>query len=376
MVKLDKGAPWWGARRTKRKYVRFERCHLLYYDDNTKDAALGGSLDLRTASTLRSSECVGAPEHAVDVVLQGSERVYTFAPESERDYWLLLLSSAAPESAVAPQLASFRDKEVMRYMKEEASFHVSEVVLESTSMRLGRRLRSSLSSSWTGLIEGIVESKQTVGLLSSISTPATSVIGVPRSQEVEAHVALAAGVLTLTTALAKEAEAAQAEKMEAAVPAVANEVAAAAKETQATVGWVAGVLTQASAVAKEAEAAQAEKMEAAVLAVANEVAAVTTETERARVDVAEAMQATATEVEEAEVQKAEVKRAEVKVQEAEVAVDVERAEVKQVEAELEESEEEVDEEAEEEAKAGVTCGGPCMMLLGYRWLSCQEDIQE
>ena len=55
MDKLDRGMVQW-EHGHKLKYVRFERSALLYSDDNADDAVLGGSLDLRMAEVLRSSE--------------------------------------------------------------------------------------------------------------------------------------------------------------------------------------------------------------------------------------------------------------------------------------------------------------------------------
>jgi hypothetical protein len=102
----------------------FNRSQLQWFDKEPENGGtLHGSLDLRTVDTLRSSDIAGAPESAVDIVLKGSDRAYTFVP---RVYpWLYLIASAVPQSAVATSLASYRDAQlVVNLMRECVTLYV------------------------------------------------------------------------------------------------------------------------------------------------------------------------------------------------------------------------------------------------------------
>ena len=88
--------------------------------------------------------CVGAPAYAFDLVLKGSDRVYTFSPTSaERNDWLLLLASAVPTRALAGPLAHFRDTEVVLHLMKEAGSQPSAITPVGPIERLGLRLLSA-----------------------------------------------------------------------------------------------------------------------------------------------------------------------------------------------------------------------------------------
>ncbi|KAL1523323.1 hypothetical protein AB1Y20_018269 [Prymnesium parvum] len=119
--KLDKGAVLW-EHGSKCKFALLESSRLQWFDKEPQDdGLLNGSVDLRAIDVLRPSECAGAPGYAVDITLKGSDRVYTFAlPADERNAWLLLIASAAPQHSVAKSLLSFRHPELVASLMREA----------------------------------------------------------------------------------------------------------------------------------------------------------------------------------------------------------------------------------------------------------------
>eukprot|EP00966_Prymnesium_polylepis_P049245 1139781-Prymnesium_polylepis.1 len=121
LEKLDKGAIAW-EHGSKSNFTTFERSQLQWYNkEPDNDGYLKGCIDLRTVDALRSSECAGAPVYAIDIILKGSDRAYTFVPdEDEREVWLYLMASAVPSRAVASSLTGFRDAQLVANLMREA----------------------------------------------------------------------------------------------------------------------------------------------------------------------------------------------------------------------------------------------------------------
>jgi len=109
-------------------------------------------LDVRMAQALRSSECAGAPQFAFDLILQGSDRAFTFVPKpEERETWLLLLASAVPTRALAPELTPFRDAEVVIHLMKESGSQPS-----AEAPGIIEKLGGKMLSSW-GSLGGLME---------------------------------------------------------------------------------------------------------------------------------------------------------------------------------------------------------------------------
>eukprot|EP00966_Prymnesium_polylepis_P117843 2724556-Prymnesium_polylepis.1 len=104
---------------------------------------LNGSIDLRMVDVLRTSECKGAPAGAIDIVVKGSDRTYTFGPSAgEQEAWVIswlqIIASAVPQSAVASNLEGFRHGDLVASLMAEAGSHVMS---ERAPGGLGRALR-------------------------------------------------------------------------------------------------------------------------------------------------------------------------------------------------------------------------------------------